>query len=282
MNTASIAGSSSQTWLVTGSSRGIGAALVRALAADARSARLRMILLARDEARLTSLARELEPAEVVVRPVDLASPSAAAAVGERLASEIEGKAILVHNAGLWPRERVVGASPAVEASFAVNCLSPLALQAPLLRRGALSRVLVVGAGLMVLGRFDAERTPVGLDFSSFRTYANTKLAGAIAMREAARRYPEVDFAVVHPGVVRTELGDRDGLLGRLLTLAKRRMESPEVCAARLTRLLAIPRWQDSPGAAAWYFEEERRSWPAVADRYASQVLAALSALAPTD
>jgi len=186
-------------------------------------------------------------------------------------------AVLIHNAGLWPskRELVDG----TELAFATNCLGPLALQAPLLEKGLLSRVLVVSAGLLVQGRFSAEQTPEGKDFSSFRTYCTTKLAQAIAMRDVARRHPQVDFAIVHPGVVNTELGSRTGPLGRLLQLAKRAfLETPESCAARLVRLLTRPQWEHSPGVAPWFHEEQERPWPAAVDRDERAVLAAVERL----
>ena len=97
-------------------------------------------------------------------------------------------------------------------------------------------------------RFDAERTPRGLDFSSLRTYANTKLCFAVAMRDVAAQHPEVDVVVMHPGVVRTDLGARPGLLGWLLDRIKRGWESPETCAERLARVLSKERW--SPPADA--------------------------------
>lgn len=137
-------------------------------------------------------------------------------------------------------------------------------------------MLVIGAGLMVKGRFSAERTPTGQDFSAIRTYCTTKLAGAIAMRDVARDHPEVDLAVVHPGVVNTDLGDRRGLLGWLLRRIKRRWESPEDCAARLTTLLSAPRWQTSAGEAPWYVEATPAPWPEAADRDAAAVRKAIS------
>jgi hypothetical protein len=141
--------------------------------------------------------------------------------------------------------------------------------------------MVVGAGLMVKGRFDPARTPTGQDFSGFRTYATTKLCFAIAMREVAARHPELDVLVLHPGVVRTDLGARGGVLGALLTLVKRRWESPATCADRLVRVLDRTRWS-TPGQAAWQFEEEAKPWPALADDETTRtavreaVLAALS------
>ncbi|MFO0611787.1 MAG: SDR family NAD(P)-dependent oxidoreductase [Polyangiaceae bacterium] len=253
--------------ILTGASRGIGRALAVELGRTS-SPGDRLFLLARDRARLDALHAEI-PTVGVPRAVDLSRVEEATREGEALAGVVEG-ALLVHNAGVWPShcERVDG----VEVGFATNCLAPLALQGPLLRAGKVARVLVVSAGLIALGRFDPARTPTGADFSSFRTYCTTKLASAIAMREAARRHPEVDFAVVHPGVVRTDLGARRGVLGALLSLVKRRWESPEVCAARLARLIARPRWRSASGEPPWIMEDREAPWPAAVDRDARAVL----------
>jgi NAD(P)-dependent dehydrogenase (short-subunit alcohol dehydrogenase family) len=152
----------------------------------------------------------------------------------------------------------------LESAYVVNHLGPLILQRALGRAGVLRRVMVVGAGLMVKGRFDAQRTPKGEDFSAFRTYATTKLCFAVVMREVAARHPDLDVVVLHPGVVRTDLGARRGILGALLAWVKRRWETPEVCAERLARILARDRWSPS-GDARWYFEEHEKPWPAPAD-----------------
>lgn len=241
--------------ILTGASRGIGAALVTALS---RRADLRLFLVARDGDRLNALAQTCRDARVF--PTDLSSVSAAEALGAKLATGVQPGATLIHNAGLWPVRREL-TPEGWERAFAVNHLAPLALQAPLLEQGVLARVMVVGAGLMVRGRFDARRTPTGDDFSSFRTYCTTKRCFAEATRALAPKYPQVDFVVLHPGVVNTELGARGGVLGWLLARLKRRWETPETCAARLARLLELPRWSQQPGEAAWFFEEERQPWP---------------------
>jgi hypothetical protein len=164
----------------------------------------------------------------------------------------------------------------LERAYVVNCLGPLALQRPLLERGRLGRILVIGAGLMVKGRFDAALTPTGADFSSVRTYCSTKLAFAVAMRDVARAHAEVDIAVVHPGVVGTDLGARPGMIGWLLKRVKRRWETPEVCAARLVRLLSQERWSP-PGEARWFMEETSAPWPEVVEASTPAVRAALAA-----
>ncbi len=253
-------------WIVTGASRGIGAALVKALA-DGPASGQRLFVLARDEERLASL--RAPNIELVSLRVDLTRVADARRAGHELAERVVGKVVLVHNAGLWPSQRVL--VDGIEAAFAVNCLSPLALQAPLLDRGVVSRVLVVSAGLLVRGRFNSKKTPVGDDFSAFRTYCTTKLAGAAAMRDVARSHPQVDFAVVHPGVVNTDLGARQGFLGWLLGRIKRRWESPETCARRLVGILEQARWEDTPGAAPWFFESSRQPWPEAVERDAAAI-----------
>jgi NAD(P)-dependent dehydrogenase (short-subunit alcohol dehydrogenase family) len=246
--------------VLTGASRGIGRALALELAGRGE----RLLLVARDAERLTSLVAEVEArgGRAVAVPGDLSSVEGARLVGRRLVELAGGGATLVHNAGLWPSARVLN-SDGLETAFVVNHLAPLALQQVLLDAGRLTRVMVVGAGLMVKGRFDAARTPKGEDFSAIRTYCSTKLAFAVAMRDVAAAHPAVDVVVLHPGVVQTDLGARRGPIGWLLSLVKRRWERPEVCAARLARILARERWSP-PGDARWLVEETEQPWPAIA------------------
>lgn len=247
--------------IVTGASRGIG----RALALELATGPDRLLLVARDRPRLAAVAGEVQArggrAEVI--DGDLGSLAGARSLGERLATAAGPGATLVHNAGLWPtrRERT---EDGLEAAFVVNHLGPLLAQRPLLAAGALARVMVVSAGLIALGRFDPERTPTGADFSRLRTYCTTKLCFAAAMRGVAERHPEVDVVVLHPGIVRSDLGITPGLLGRLIALVKRRWEAPETCGQRLARVLARDRWSP-PGDPRWLFEEEARPWPKPAD-----------------
>lgn len=252
--------------IVTGASRGIGRALAHALPPS-----VRLHAVARDGAALDALAAARPHTTTYV--ADLSSLEEATRVGRALASAVSGETMLVHNAGLWPDrlERVDG----YERAFVVNCLGPLALQAPLLESQRLARILVVGAGLMVKGRFDATKTPRGDDFSWWRTYASTKLAFAASIREVAREHPEVDVAVAHPGLVRTELGARTGVLGFIVRLAKRRWQSPERSSERLVALIARPRWSP-PGDARWFdlrdgFDDDDQPWPAAVDDAAPAV-----------
>jgi NAD(P)-dependent dehydrogenase (short-subunit alcohol dehydrogenase family) len=240
--------------IITGASRGIGRALALELG---KRADTRLFLIARDSAAIAEVAQHCHEAHAIA--ADLSSMSKASELGAALVERVASRAILVHNAGLWPEKRELTAD-GFERAYAINSAGPAAFQAPLLAAGKLSRVMVVSAGMMKVGKFDPARTPSGLDFSPFRTYANTKRHFAEATRAVAAEYSDVDFLVLHPGVVRTDLGARKGLFGAVLWLAKRRWESPETCAARLSRILDIPRWS-APGQASWYIEEKPASWP---------------------
>ena len=246
--------------VITGASRGIGRALALALASRMQAGD-RLFVMARDHERLRSLVAEAGEVAGEIVPViaDLSRESTSRAAGQALVGELRPGALLIHNAGLWPSARVL--IDGVEAAYATNCLCPLALQEPLLGAEKLARVMVVSAGLIAKGHFDPLRTPTGDDFGVVSTYCTTKLAGAIAMRDVARRHPAVDFVILHPGVVRTDLGARSGVLGALARVVKRLWEPPDRCAARLVRILDRARWATTPGEALWLFEEKDQAWP---------------------
>ena len=131
--------------LVTGASRGIGAACARALAA----AGARVVLVARSAGDLTRLAAEL-PHGALALPADLsqaaAAPTVAAGAREMLGADPD---ILVHAAGVFPLAPIED-SPDEEIllAFALNTTAPLQLTRaflPAMRARSSGHVVMIGS-----------------------------------------------------------------------------------------------------------------------------------------
>lgn len=211
-----------RTAVVTGGNRGIGRAVVESLAGKG----YRVVTLCRRPV-------EIPGVEVVIGDLSCARTVAGAAAA--LAEACESIDVLVHNAGVWPT-RLVRNEDGIEQAFAVNHLAPFQLNLALEDR--LTRVVQVSAGLHVKGRVDLDRTPAGADFHRMRTYCDTKLANLLVLPLFARRWQDAGVTIdaVHPGVIRTRLGDPGGPLGLLLRAVKLTWADPGTGAVPVVRL----------------------------------------------
>ena len=239
--------------IVTGGNRGIGRAVAHALAVQGR----RVVLLARDAEQGRAAVDALAGEGHTLVVGDLSDRAGVARAAEALLDAAPRIDVLIHNAGVWPSRRTLN-TDGLELAFAVNHLAPYQLNLLLERRltdgGA--RVVHVNAGLYVKGRVAPEVTAVGGDFHAIRTYADTKLCNAALVPLFARRWEDAGVTVnaVHPGVVRTGLGDRSGLLGLLLRLVKRAWSDPEDGARPVVRLAVDPA---VAGITGRYFDVDR-------------------------
>jgi NAD(P)-dependent dehydrogenase (short-subunit alcohol dehydrogenase family) len=117
-----------RTALVTGASRGIGAAIARAL--DAAGARV--ALAARNRDGLEAVAGELTNDPVVLE-TDLADAGAPAALAAAAVAALSRVDVLVNNAAIAHRAPTAGlTAEIVDAQYAVNVRAPLLLIAALL------------------------------------------------------------------------------------------------------------------------------------------------------
>ena len=111
--------------IVTGSSRGIGSAIARALAADGH----RLVLEARNEQRLDEVAAALQQdgAEVATYAADLREADAAAAVIQATERHFGAPDVVVNNAGTAPSDKVESTTAAKLAeAFDLHVSAPLA------------------------------------------------------------------------------------------------------------------------------------------------------------
>lgn len=215
-----------QIALVTGASKGIGAATAQAIAA----AGAHVILTGRDTRALEAIEEAIFAAggSATIAPVDLAEPDGIA----RLATAIRGRwdalDILVICAGLLPQ--LTGVKDIDQASYnkalTVNVLATQSLIAhfdPLLRQSANARVIGLTSTVATAPR------------AYWGGYASTKAAFEVLLdcyAQEVRKITNVRVAIVNPGATRTAMRAR-AYPGEDPASVK----PPEVVAERLVALL---------------------------------------------
>jgi NADP-dependent 3-hydroxy acid dehydrogenase YdfG len=186
-----------QTVVITGASKGIGAALARRCVAEG----LRVALIARTPAPLSALAASLGSL-ASAHPCDIASPDAVAAVARDVTTQFGGAPdVLVNNAGLFQLSRVEDTAPAdFAAVIQTNLIAPF-----LLSRAFLPAMRTRGRGFIITLGSIADRSV----FPENGAYAASKY-GLRAMHDAMRqelRGSGVRATLVSPGPVDTPLWD---------------------------------------------------------------------------
>lgn len=230
--------------IVTGANRGIGRGIVKDLAQHGHH----VILVCRDANMGGEVLKSLintygkESAQLVTG--DLSSIKNIENLASALRKRFKYINILIHNAGVWP-SKLQKTEDGLELAFMVNYLAPFYLThhlLSLLKEGTPSRIVLVNAGLYQWGNFDPEFTPWGKDFGRIKTYMNSKLCGILFMRKIAPILENsgVIINAVHPGVIRTGLGDFQGIIGVLLKCVKRFLKPIEVGAKGPVNLALNP------------------------------------------
>ena len=183
--------------LVTGASRGIGAAIATALAAEG----CHVALAARSQDAIEKLADDLRQrygVEAIALPVDLSDESQVAAMVEAVVSRLGRLDILVNNAGVG----IYGDMAALRAddlraTFAVNFFAPVAAMAaavPYMRGQGDGVIVNVGS---LVGKFPQ---PLGGGYSASK-YALHAVSGAA---RAELKSDNIAVVLVCPGLTDTE------------------------------------------------------------------------------
>lgn len=238
-------------YIVTGANSGIGKAVAEGLARRG----LPVVMLCRNKAKAEAAVRDIMAnvtgAEIKLVIGDLSDNRGVRLAADALLAEVPKISALINNAGIWMMKSELNAD-GIERSFYVNHLAPFLLTNLLMERlkeSSPSRIVNVNAGLYVFGHVDLERTPYGLDYNIFRTYANSKIAGVMAVRELAKRLDGTGVTInaLHPGVIKTGLGDTADLKGKLAKYLKALFKSPDKGAEPVIYLATSDEVRDKTG-----------------------------------
>ncbi len=210
-----------RTALVTGASRGIGAAIARAL--DRAGARVALV--ARDRDALDAVAARLTN-DPVVLTADLAEPDVPARLVAEVCDRLGGIDVLVNNAAVAARAPTEELDAAlVDRLYAVNVRAPLLLIAALI-----PSMVERGSGVII--SLSSVSAVVGTPRRA--AYAATKGAIDAATRSLAIELGPHGIRVnsVAPGVVDTEMWARNkaipGVVGQIEALTPlRRWSTPD-------------------------------------------------------
>jgi 3-oxoacyl-[acyl-carrier protein] reductase len=187
--------------LVTGGSRGIGAAIVRRLAADGADV-LFTYASAEAEAQKVVAAVEAEGGRAVALRADSADPQAVRGAVDAAVARFGRLDILVNNAGLIGMRRPEGYDiDEFDRMYAVN------VRAPLVAAEAAQSLMGEGGRIITIGSIVADR--VGVPGGAI--YASTKGAIAAMTRGLARDYGSKGITInnVQPGPTETDMNPAD-------------------------------------------------------------------------
>jgi NAD(P)-dependent dehydrogenase (short-subunit alcohol dehydrogenase family) len=188
--------------LVTGGSRGIGAAIARQLAQDGAAVALTYVSAA-EKARAVAKQIDADGGRVLVIEADNADPGAVTAAVEQTVRELGRIDILVNNAGIFaggPLEKMT--LEQVDRTLAVDVRAVfLASQAAARHMSGDGRIITIGSAL-------AERVPgPGMTLYAMCKSALTGLTKGLARDLGPRG---ITATVVHGGLIDTDMNPADG------------------------------------------------------------------------
>jgi 3-oxoacyl-[acyl-carrier protein] reductase len=188
--------------LVTGGSRGIGAAIVHRLAREGAHVALTYVSKSAEAEKTVAAAQALGVRALAVR-ADSADPGAVIAAVDRAARDLDGLDVLVNNAGLAVMAPIESYRlDDLDRMLAVN------LRAVVVASQAAAKHMTVGGRIINVGSCNAERMP----FTGGAVYAMTKAALVGLAKGLARDLGPRGITVnnVQPGPTDTDMNPASG------------------------------------------------------------------------
>jgi 3-oxoacyl-[acyl-carrier protein] reductase len=194
--------------LVTGASRGIGAAIAKALAAEGADVAITYEKSADSAAEIVNAIKALGRKAVAIRADSADAAAVEASVG-RTVAELGGLDILVNNAGILRLGELKDISLAdIDALLNVNVRGPIVASKAVLAH------LGKGGRIISIGSYFADRVPAPL----LGVYAASKSALTAFTKALARELgpKEITVNLVQPGSIDTDMTPAHGPFGDTL------------------------------------------------------------------
>jgi NAD(P)-dependent dehydrogenase (short-subunit alcohol dehydrogenase family) len=198
-------------FVITGATSGIGKALALGVAKAGETT----VVVARDAERGQAVLKEIKSlaqnSNVDLQLCDLSILSSVRNLAEILKSKYEKISVLINNAGVYKRKRVVTVD-GFEEMFAANHLGPFLLTNLLLE--SLQAAVQADGSARVLNITAPSTTQLNFDdlqgernFNSLNAFGATKMANLLFTMALARRLENTGITVnaIHPGLVRSTL-----------------------------------------------------------------------------
>jgi 3-oxoacyl-[acyl-carrier protein] reductase len=202
LEATTMSGPEGKVVLVTGGSRGIGAAIATRLARDGADVAF-TYRRAIEQAKLVTGQIEATGRRALAIEADLADPTAAVDAVAATAAEFGRLDVLVNNAGVFPTGPLGDVTLAeIDNTLAIH------VRAVFLASQAAVQHMGVGGRIISIGSCFAERVP----YSGISLYAMTKSALIGLTKGLARDLGErgITAVVVHPGNIDTDMNPADG------------------------------------------------------------------------
>jgi NAD(P)-dependent dehydrogenase (short-subunit alcohol dehydrogenase family) len=199
--------------VVTGANSGLGFGLARRLSAAGADVVMAIRNRAKGEAAIDEIRATVPKAKLTIKPLDLSSLAAIAALGEQLNADGRPIDILINNAGVMTPPTRDTTADGFELQFGSNHLGHFALTAhvlPLLRAAGHARVVSLSSlAARQSGRIHFDDPQFEQSYAPMQAYGQSKLAVLMFARELDRRSKEAGWGILsgaaHPGLTKTNL-----------------------------------------------------------------------------
>ncbi|VAW39358.1 Retinol dehydrogenase 13 [hydrothermal vent metagenome] len=244
--------------LVTGANAGIGKITASSLAKMGATVIMVARSKARGEAALADVRQASGSSDVHLLLGDLSSQASIRELAKTFKANYSQLHVLVNNAGAMFKDRQLSAD-GLEMTFALNHMGYFLLTDLLLdvlKASAPARIVNVSSDAHRNGRINFDDLQMEQTYRSFAAYSHSKLANMLYTYELARRLEGSDVTAntLHPGVVATQFGKGQGLMGWLFKIIRPFLLSPEQGAATQIYLASSP---EVEGVSGNYYDKKK-------------------------